>query len=335
MTPSATCGARLKSHTRLRWVVPVAVSLGLAGWWALRYRPRVVVGSPAPGALALPGGRWPALPGLRLHVFNTGMNHVSPLLVGSPAPWRPVPAFVIEHPERGLIVFDCGLSNEVASRGGGVLHPLVRQLFQTRSRPGFDLATQMRAAGLDPGRVSLVVLSHLHFDHTGAARDFPGAQFVLDHEERAAGVGRLSGVEPGHTSWVAREAWRELTWSDARPYATFDRAVDLTGDQSVMLIAGGGHSAGDIAALVHLPGGPALLAGDAVVHFDWLTSDDVQRIPHDPERAAAVRNMVRGLRDLAPKVTIFPGHDLPTFSERSDIIIHEPRLFQREEWSLE
>jgi hypothetical protein len=40
---------------------------------------------------------------IKLHIFNTGMNKVSPLLVGSPAPWRPAPAFLIEHPIHGLI----------------------------------------------------------------------------------------------------------------------------------------------------------------------------------------------------------------------------------------
>ncbi|MFQ5667608.1 MAG: hypothetical protein ACE5I7_14445, partial [Candidatus Binatia bacterium] len=69
------------------------------------YRPQVVKGRPGPATLAgLPGNRWPAVRGLRLHVFNTGENRVSAFLVGSPAPWRPVPAFVLEHPTQGLVV---------------------------------------------------------------------------------------------------------------------------------------------------------------------------------------------------------------------------------------
>lgn len=60
--------------------------------------------------------------------------------------------------------------------------------------------------------------------------------------------------------------------------------------------------------LLALPSGPALLAGDAVVHLDWLASDDVQRIPVDPARAADVRNEVRALLKDDPQVVLFPGH---------------------------
>jgi len=75
----------------------------------------------------------------------------------------------------------------------------------------------------------------------------------------------------------------------------FGASFDLFGDGSVTLVPGGGHTKEDVMVLLALPNGPALLAGDAVVHRDWLNSDDVQRIAVDPDRAAEVRNQVRAL----------------------------------------
>jgi hypothetical protein len=38
-----------------------------------------------------------------------------------------------------------------------------------------------------------------------------------------------------------------------------------------------------------------LLAGDAVVHSSWLAAEDVERVAHDADRAATVRNQVRAV----------------------------------------
>ncbi len=246
------------------------------------YRPNVVAGPViSEGAGAAAHMQAAALQGLRLHVFNTGMNRVSPLLVGSPAPWRSAPAFVIEHPVRGLIVFDCGLAEEVGREGEASLHPVTRLLFKTRSLPGKDLVSQMRAAGLDPGDVAYVILSHMHFDHVGAAPAFTNASFIAGPGARANSVSRMNGFDPERIAWVDADAWHEADFSRGEPFATFDSTLDVFSDGSLRLIRGGGHTAGGIAVLLNLPAGPVLLAGDLVVHFDWLRSDDVQRIVLD------------------------------------------------------
>ncbi len=324
---------------RLRRRVPgiLVLSCLLGAWTPACYRPKIVAGPEPPDHLVgVDQGRWPRVEGLRLHVFNTGMNRVSPLLAGDPAPWRPVPAFVIEHPTRGLIVFDCGLGPEIARRGDGALHPITRMLFKTRSLPGRDLPSLMRDAGLDPTKVGTVVLSHLHFDHVGGCDAFRKARFVVGKGEREHAGSRMNGFEPSHTDWVDAAAWREIDFAGGDAYATFDRTVDLFGDRSVVLVAGGGHTPGGIAAIVHLPGGPVLLAGDLAVHFDWLGSDDVQRIAGDPERAADVRNRIRRLLELAPELLVFPGHDMPDVpAARTDIVVHSPESFVPTAWPVD
>ena len=317
-------------------VIMVIAAIGAAAN-AIRYHPVIVRGPSIPATLSgLGNSRWPATAGMRLHVFNTGMNRVSSLLAGADTKWRPAPAFVIEHPTQGLIVFDAGLGPEIAEKGESALPFIVGFLFKTRSRPGLGLAAQMRAAGLDPLAVRFVILSHLHFDHVGDAEAFRNATFVAGAGARAADHSAQDGFAPAHTDWIPASRWREIDFArEGKAYATFDRVVDLFGDRSIMLVGGGGHATNDLGALLALPGGPALLAGDIIVHRDWLGSDDVERIAASPSRAAEVRNRVRALLVAEPSTVLLCGHDLRDVpAGRADIALHRSELFLAPAWNV-
>jgi len=273
---------------------------------------------------------------LKLHVFNTGINKVSSLLVGKVNPWRPVPAFVIEHPKYGLIIFDTGLSSKIARIGNKALHPITRLFFDTRSAVGKDLPNQMRNAGLLPKKVTKVIFSHLHFDHIGNADAFSNAIFYVGQGTETKKITRMNGFEPDFITKLQKEhPFKSIDFSKGKPFATFEKAVDLLGDGSIIAVQGNGHLTGSISLFVHLPQGLVFLAGDEAVHFDWLKSNDVQRISENPERAAEIRNRIRMLRELRPDIIIFPGHDFPKIPRnRTDIIVHHPELFKIKAWTL-
>jgi len=257
--------------------------------WQLVYRPVLRPGRPPPP----PPYSLPApVTGLRLHVFNTGMNRMSVVLVGDTRPWRPVPAFVIEHSTRGLVVFGAGLPAEVATEGEAALGIPTRWVIESRSRPGRSLAEQMLRDGLSPDAVRNVIVSHLHEDQLGSAKAFRAADFL-------GGAGTQDTRVNG---WLP--AWREIDFTGLPPLPPFDVASDLFGDGSIVLIAGGGHARGDRMALVALPSAPVLLAGDAVVHRDWPGSDGVQRVTVAADRAADVRNQVRALLEARADLTL-------------------------------
>jgi glyoxylase-like metal-dependent hydrolase (beta-lactamase superfamily II) len=298
----------------------LVAALGLC--WFISYRPTFVEGIvPAAGPYTLP----PAVPGLRLFVFNTGANRMSSLLVGGQRPWRPVPAMVISHPQEGLIVFDTGLSDAVARDGEAAMPIPMRWLFESRGRPEHVLDAQMLEAGLDPARVRWLILSHLHDDHIGRIGAFPAATVI-------GGPGSGTHAE----QLGLQERWREITSEEtSRPLLPFDGALDLFNDGSLLLIRGGGHAREDLMVLLSLPEGPVLLAGDAAVHRDWIGSDDVQRIAVDPDRAANVRNQIRAIETAFPRLVILFGHDLGDLpSGRSDITLHAPERFSVESWPI-
>lgn len=331
----------MKRALAVAFAVPsILVILVLLIGYTLAYRP-VVVAGPAVGtelAGVAPGG-WPRAPGLRLHVFNTGMVRVSSIMVGSAAArFRPVPAFVLEHPQRGLIIYDCGMGLEVARRGLAALPVVLRRFVDVRARPERVLDAQMRAAGLDPGRVSAVIVSHIHFDHVGQVGAFPNAAVYAGAGIRQSHLKEWTASVPGPLDAIPAARFREVALAGTPPYATFDGSRDLFADRSVVLLPGGGHTREDLLALVMLPQGPALLAGDAIEHREWLDGDDVQRVPDLPERAAAVRNQARALLRADPGVLLVAGHDLADLltqvsrSARSDVVLHRTEWFSLDAW---
>jgi glyoxylase-like metal-dependent hydrolase (beta-lactamase superfamily II) len=176
-------------------------------------------------------------------------------------------------------------------------------LFESRGAPERRLDVQLQQAGLS--HVHTVVLSHDHEDHTGMVSAFAGARL-------------LTG--PG------------LRYESSGP-RPFERSHDLFADGCVLLIPGGGHARDDVMALLALPGGPLLLTGDAVVHFSWLESEDVERIAVDPERAADVRNQVRAFVARVPGAVIIPGHDLSRIPrDRADVVLHQRDWFAPAAW---
>ncbi|MBW2241347.1 MAG: MBL fold metallo-hydrolase [Deltaproteobacteria bacterium] len=328
--PSAEEGvAKTRSS---RWIALgaalAAAVVALVGL-ALPYRPIPV---PGPDVTPAPLGLPEPLSGLKLHVFNTGANRMSSLLVGPAPPWRAVPAFVVEHPTHGLIVFDLGLSHEVAEHGEDALPAPMGWLMESRGRVGWTLEKQMAEAGLAIRAVEHVVISHLHEDHTGVASEFAHAAFLAGPETRS----RM--IEGSHSPFApdAIPEWREIPFeNEGEPIGPFDSSIDLFGDGSIRLIAGGGHTPEGVMMLVNLESGPVLLTGDAVVHHDWLASDDVERIASDRLRAATLRNQVRTLQASGAALVI-PGHDLRHLGPaRPELILHAPERFAPTAWPID
>lgn len=289
--------------------------VGVVGMVLIPYRPHLVHG---PKFEQNPGIPIIKNTGLKIHIFNTGFSQMSSLLVPSPSPWRPDPAFVIEHPKYGLIVFDTGLSAEVEAHGESALPVPMRWLFKSRGYSEWSLDLQMQKDGIDPKNVTKVVLSHFHEDHTGRVYAFKNAEVW---------TGAPLSESKKHLPEVSQKI-REVQPNNQLSYF-LGSAFDLLGDQTILIFKGGGHTSEDLIALVQLDVGPVILTGDSVVHWSWLKSDDVERIPIDSEKSAEVRNRIRRIVQTQSEVIIFPGHDTSQIPlNRSDIVIHNPDYFK-------
>ncbi|MFP6626016.1 MAG: N-acyl homoserine lactonase family protein [Deltaproteobacteria bacterium] len=263
---------------------------------------------------------WPGahgnIDGIAIHAFDTGgMKGVDGFLF-SGGSWLEtrrvvVAAFVIEHPTAGLIVFDTGLSPLAASDPDGYLGSLTAALGIVDAPPGADLPSQMRAVGLDPDDVSYVVISHLHYDHTGTAEDFVNAQVVVPASElrgaEEAGWGTDFFFEGDYDEV---ERWLKVDYAGTGQYATFIGHHDLLGDGSVVLVDLNGHTSGSQGMIVHMADRPILFTGDAAyVDESWLYAAR-PFMAHDMGMWWEQIWRIKKFAQLVPSAVIVPGHDL-------------------------
>ena len=236
--------------------------------------------------------------------------------VGTPrSKWLdlPVPAYLIRHPVAGPFLVDTGLHASVAAKPVANLGRAITRFSRPKIKTGEDLPAQLRGRGVEAKDIRLVVMTHMHFDHTSGMSDFPGATFVVSEEEwiAAANDSRpfLRGYRPEHFDYAFD--YRTLSYdSDAiRSYGTFGRTFDLFGDGSVRLASTPGHSAGHQSVICRLRDRDLVIAGDAIYTIGQLGDAP------EPPRPLDLHNWRRSMRELQhfartyPQAVILPGHD--------------------------
>jgi Metallo-beta-lactamase superfamily len=102
--------------------------------------------------------------------------------------WVPCPAFLIRHPGAGPVLVDTGLHPSVAAKPAANLGRTVAAFARPRLDPEESLPAQLRARGIDPREVGLVVMTHLHVDHASARRS--GTRRPPTRARCSAGTGR-------------------------------------------------------------------------------------------------------------------------------------------------
>ena len=119
------------------------------------------------------------------------------------------------------------------------------------------IVDQLAKLGVKPEQISIVGISHEHFDHTGQAGDFPSAKLLM-------GKGDVDDMRgPNAERGVPLAHW--LKDGGAVEPVTGDK--DVFGDGSVVMIDTPGHTPGHHALLVKLAHkGYVLLSGD-MAHF--------------------------------------------------------------------
>jgi N-acyl homoserine lactone hydrolase len=249
-----------------------------------------------------PGGRFETLKLLRA------------LLSGEPAATVPVPAFLIRHPSAGAILVDTGLHPSIATDGKENFGGLGKRFGNPALEAGKDVPAQLRDRGLDPGEIPIVVMTHMHIDHTSAISEFPNSTFIVSETEwDAAATGPrplLNGYRRPHYDYAFDYRTVDFNRSGIDSYATFGRTFDLFGDGSIRLAYTPGHSAGHMSLILHLAERDFVIGGDATYMLAQLDGD----APLAP-RPFDAHNYRRSLQELKlfrrefPDAIVTPGHD--------------------------
>jgi N-acyl homoserine lactone hydrolase len=236
------------------------------------------------------------------------------LISGQPAMSVPCPAFLIRHPSAGAILVDTGLHPSIATEGRENFGALGARFGKPSLEPGEDVPAQLRKRGLEPGEVPIVVMTHMHMDHTSAISEFPHATFVVSEVEwKAATSGPkplLNGYRRAHYDYAFDYRTVDFDRGGVESYASFGRTHDLFGDGSVRLAFTPGHSAGHTSLVCRLERRDFVIGGDATYTSGQLAGT----APLSP-RPFDAHNYRRSLQELRlfsreyPDAIVTPGHD--------------------------
>jgi N-acyl homoserine lactone hydrolase len=216
------------------------------------------------------------------------------------------------------VLIDTGFHPSVAVEPRKNLGPVAHILFKDVRMEAEQAATaQLRAKGVEPSRVNVVVMTHLHVDHASAISEFPDATFVVSRAEWAAATsqGQLHGYVRRQFDHAFDYRLLDFEGPDVESFASFGRSFDLFGDGSVRCVYTPGHTLGHQSVVLRLRRREALVAADAVylrrnldeVRLSHRTADD-----HLSERS--LREIRRYARDT-PDALIIPGHDWDAWQE--------------------
>ncbi len=232
----------------------------------------------------------------------------------------PVPAFLIRHPSAGAILVDTGLHPSIATDGKENFGGMGNRVGKPSLQAGEDVPAQLRSRGLDPREIPIVVMTHMHIDHTSAISEFPDSTFIVSATEwEAATVGPkplINGYRRPHFDYAFEYRTVDFDRAGIDSYASFGRSFDLFGDGTVRLAYTPGHSAGHMSVIVHLAQRDFVIGGDAMYMAGQLDGSDAP-----PPRPFDAHNFRRSLQELRlfksqfPDAVITPGHD-PDFYSR-------------------
>jgi glyoxylase-like metal-dependent hydrolase (beta-lactamase superfamily II) len=191
----------------------------------------------------------------------------------------PVYGFLVAH-AAGPVVVDTGV---------GEGHAGIESLYRPERRPLADHLSPLKIA---PADVVLVINTHLHFDHCGDNRLFPGTPIVVQRAEYEA------AQEPAYTV----PAWVDF------PGARF-RLLD--GEAEVLpglrVVPTPGHTPGHQSIVLETDGGPVIIAGQAAYTAEEFSDPERRHVrgldmAWDLERSL---ESLRRLRALGPRRVYF------------------------------
>ena len=268
---------------------------------------------------------------MRLHILHCGSIRVDPSvpfgdrlhLADSArqvlAPDRdrvelPVSCYLIEHP-RGKILVDTGWCRDISPDGvrdrkaaARVLPGYLEAYYRPALPAGQAVHEQLAAMGIQPADLTAVLLTHLDPDHVAGLRHVQGAKRIVLPEDEYFWACRAV--------YKARQPWS--LWMDYKPERLYYRgsavgpnrwAIDLFGDESLLLVNVPGHTDGQAAVLIRSGRRFAVLAAVAAYCPRNWREDIVPGSSFDPVLARKGLAWLREMEADPACAGIFCSHD--------------------------
>ena len=236
---------------------------------------------------------------------------------------HPINAYLIEHPD-GLIVVDTGDTARKSDRDYMPrLNPGFSRGIDIRVAPEEEIGSQLNAMGIRSSDVRLVVMTHLHHDHTGGLNHFPHNRILASGENLrfAKRMRGLAGAVP--RNWPR--------WFDPEPLeffgpavGPFARSAPLTRDGSIFAVEAPGHITGHVVIVARSEDLTYVLAGDLTYRQYLLMDDVVDGMTENPALSLASQRAMKQFAQNEPTV-LLPAHDPEAVSRLADGLTMYPR----------
>lgn len=199
--------------------------------------------------------------------------------------------WVVRNAERTVVV-DTGYRPDVGARRG-------RELL-------VDPPEGLAEVGVNPASAEVVVATHAHYDHIGNLNRFPAAEVVVSRREYEFWKGpygrRLQFAQSTEAPELA--VLREL--GDKGRLTFVEGRHQLA--PGIELIDVGGHTPGQMVAVIQTASGQVVLASDAVHYYEEYERDRPFSIVADLADAYRAFDTIRELTS-GPGGVLVAGHD--------------------------
>jgi glyoxylase-like metal-dependent hydrolase (beta-lactamase superfamily II) len=214
----------------------------------------------------------------------------------------PMCMFLIDHP-KGKVLFDTGLNIACASDPYAYYSPEILGPYKPVMTGDQAARNVVTTAGFKPEDIDFVVISHLHFDHTGGIGDFPNATYIVHQREL-----EYAYNPPAYqlSAYLRKDFdGKGIEWQLLR--GGLDGGFDLFDDDIIRLFLTPGHTAGHMSMRVKLPKtGPVMLTQDAC----YTTVNLSGMLPGLMDHAEATLISTKFFQFRQKTGTwIIPGHD--------------------------
>ena len=182
----------------------------------------------------------------------------------------PVFSYLIEHPA-GLFLVDTGWSRDISPDGiydpkavKSVLPAHLAALYRPYVPAGMAVDEQLRSMGIRQEDIDAVLITHLDPDHVSGLRSVSRAKrIVIPEDEAYWSVRTKYRIRQPEQLWDVEGA--ERVFFRGHLLGPMNKAIDITGDGSIMMVNMPGHTDGLCGVIVRNREKYVILASDAAV----------------------------------------------------------------------
>jgi glyoxylase-like metal-dependent hydrolase (beta-lactamase superfamily II) len=197
--------------------------------------------------------------------------------------YLPIWVWVIEHPD-GLIVVDTGEISAVTQLGQYLSEEseLMKYFFRHSARFNVnerdELNYQFEKVNLKVDDVKLVVLTHLHLDHTDGLKFFPKQEIIVGKQEFQHASGNMPTTYP---KWFNPN---KVDYKNDR-IEVFNQAYPITTSEDLLYIPTPGHTHGHSSVLFKTDDFDLLFAGDISYDQQQVINGELAGISADYKKS--------------------------------------------------